>query len=241
MIILKAKKQRRLLNNLFNMSIAQNLLKIKSTLPEQVTLVAVSKTKPVADLMEAYEAGQRIFGENKIQEMAEKWEQMPKDIQWHMIGHVQTNKVKFMAQFVSLIHGVDSLKLLQEINKQAQKNNRVIDCLLQIHIAEEETKFGLDEKELASLLSSNEFQEMKNIRIIGLMGMATFTENKNQIKKEFLHLKSIFVGLCSRDALQCVSTQNASTLSMGMSGDYQLAIECGSTMVRIGSSIFGGR
>jgi pyridoxal phosphate enzyme (YggS family) len=241
MIILKAKKQKRLLNNLFNMSIAQNLLKIKSTLPEQVTLVAVSKTKPVADLMEAYEAGQRIFGENKIQEMAEKWEQMPKDIQWHMIGHVQTNKVKFMAQFVSLIHGVDSLKLLQEINKQAQKNNRVIDCLLQIHIAEEETKFGLDEKELASLLSSNEFQEMKNIRIVGLMGMATFTENKNQIKKEFLHLKSIFVGLRSRDALQCVSTQNASTLSMGMSGDYQLAIECGSTMVRIGSSIFGGR
>jgi pyridoxal phosphate enzyme (YggS family) len=221
------------------MSIAQNLFKIKSTLPEQVTLVAVSKTKPVADLMEAYEAGQRIFGENKIQEMAEKWEQMPKDIQWHMIGHVQTNKVKFMAQFVSLIHGVDSLKLLQEINKQAQKNNRVIDCLLQIHIAEEETKFGLDEEELASLLSSNEFQEMKNIRIVGLMGMATFTDNKNQIKKEFLHLKSIFDGLRSRDAINRVST--VSILSMGMSGDYQLAIECGSTMVRIGSSIFGNR
>ncbi|MFV7236633.1 YggS family pyridoxal phosphate-dependent enzyme [Flavobacterium sp. ZB4R12] len=222
------------------MSIAKNLLSIKSTLPEHVTLVAVSKTKPVADLMEAYEAGQRIFGENKIQEMAEKWEQMPKDIQWHMIGHVQTNKVKFMAQFVSLIHGVDSLKLLQEINKQAQKNNRVIDCLLQIHIAEEETKFGLDEEELTSLLSSNEFQEMKNIRIVGLMGMATFTDNKDQIRKEFTHLKSIFDGLrkdaSSKDALQCVST-----LSMGMSGDYQLAIECGSTMVRIGSSIFGGR
>jgi pyridoxal phosphate enzyme (YggS family) len=217
------------------MSIAQNLLKIKSTLPEQVTLVAVSKTKPVADLMEAYEAGQRIFGENKIQEMAEKWEQMPKDIQWHMIGHVQTNKVKFMAQFVSLIHGVDSLKLLQEINKQAQKNNRVIDCLLQIHIAEEETKFGLDEKELATLLSSNEFQEMKNIRIVGLMGMATFTDNKEQIKKEFTHLKSIF------DAIRTEAIHRVSTLSMGMSGDYQLAIECGSTMVRIGSSIFGGR
>lgn len=216
------------------MSISQNLLKIKSTLPEYVTLVAVSKTKPVADLMEAYEAGQRIFGENKIQEMTEKWEQMPKDIQWHMIGHVQTNKVKFMAQFVSLIHGVDSLKLLQEINKQAQKNNRVIDCLLQMHIAEEETKFGLNEKELATLLSSSEFQEMKNIRIVGLMGMATFTDNKDQIKKEFLHLKSIF------DSFAIHNTK-FTILSMGMSGDYQLAIECGSTMVRIGSSIFGGR
>ncbi|MFV5684278.1 YggS family pyridoxal phosphate-dependent enzyme [Flavobacterium sp. GB2R13] len=218
------------------MSIAQNLLNIKSTLPEHVTLVAVSKTKPVADLMEAYEAGQRIFGENKIQEMAEKWEQMPKDIQWHMIGHVQTNKVKFMAQFVSLIHGVDSFKLVQEINKQAQKNNRIIDCLLQMHIAEEETKFGLDEKELTSLLSSSEFQEMKNIRIVGLMGMATFTDNKEQIKKEFTHLKSIFDAISRTDAIHRVST-----LSMGMSGDYQLAIECGSTMVRIGSSIFGGR
>ncbi|MFV5693591.1 YggS family pyridoxal phosphate-dependent enzyme [Flavobacterium sp. LT1R49] len=221
------------------MSIAQNLLKIKSTLPEHVTLVAVSKTKPVTDLMEAYEAGQRIFGENKIQEMAEKWEQMPKDIQWHMIGHVQTNKVKFMAQFVSLIHGVDSLKLVQEINKQAQKNDRIIDCLLQMHIAEEETKFGLDEEELTSLLSSNEFQKMKNIRIVGLMGMATFTDNKEQIKKEFTHLKSIFDSIRSTDAINRVST--VSMLSMGMSGDYQLAIECGSTMVRIGSSIFGGR
>ena len=218
------------------MAIATNLLQIKSTLPEHVTLVAVSKTKPVSDLMEAYNAGQRIFGENKIQEMAEKWEQMPKDIQWHMIGHVQTNKVKFMAPFVSFIHGVDSLKLLQEINKQALKNNRIIDCLLQIHIAEEETKFGLDEEELATLLSSSEFHEMKNIRIVGLMGMATFTENKEQIKKEFTHLKTIFDIILSKDAQQCVST-----LSMGMSGDYQLAIECGSTMVRIGSSIFGGR
>ena len=219
------------------MSIKDNLLHIRSTLPEHVTLVAVSKTKPVSDLMEAFEAGQRIFGENKIQEMAEKWEQMPKDIQWHMIGHVQTNKVKFMAQFVSLIHGVDSLKLLQEINKQAKKNNRIIDCLLQIYIAEEETKFGLDENELADLLSSNEFQEMKNIRIVGLMGMATFTDNQNQIKKEFCHLKSIFDKLRLRkDAINRVST-----LSMGMSGDYPLAIEYGSTMVRIGSRIFGGR
>jgi pyridoxal phosphate enzyme (YggS family) len=224
------------------MSIKENLISIKSSLPEQVTLVAVSKTKPISDLMEAYEAGQRIFGENKIQEMAEKWEAMPKDIQWHMIGHVQTNKVKFMAQFVSLIHGLDSLKLLEEINKQAQKNNRIIDCLLQIHIAEEETKFGLDEEELNDLLRSETFKNLQNIRIVGLMGMATFTDNQNQIKKEFSHLKSIFDGIKSRrdaqcrDALQCVST-----LSMGMSGDYKLAIECGSTMVRIGSSIFGGR
>ena len=174
------------------MSIAQNLLKIKSSLPSTVTLVAVSKTKPISDLMEAYDAGQRIFGENKIQEMAEKWEAMPKDIEWHMIGHVQTNKVKFMAPFVSLIHGVDSLKLLEEINKQAQKNNRIIDCLLQIHIAEEETKFGLDEKELNEILVSEAFKEMKNIRIVGLMGMATFTDNQEQIKKEFTHLESIF-------------------------------------------------
>lgn len=219
------------------MSIAENLLSIKNNLPEQVTLVAVSKTKPIPDLMEAYEAGQRIFGENKIQEMAEKWEQMPKDIQWHMIGHVQTNKVKFMAPFVSLIHGVDSFKLLKEINKQAAKNDRVIDCLLQMHIAEEETKFGLDEEELDSLLASSEFQELKNIRIIGLMGMSTFTDNQNQVEKEFMHLKSIF------DRLQLLKAANCqlSTLSMGMSGDYKLAIACGSTMVRIGSSIFGGR
>jgi len=216
------------------MSIKNNLLEIKSTLPENVTLVAVSKTKPVPDLMEAYEAGQRIFGENKIQEMADKFEQMPKDIEWHMIGHVQTNKVKFMAPFVSLVHGVDSLKLLEEINKQALKNNRTIDCLLQIHIAEEDTKFGLDETELDDLLNSETFKNLKNIKIKGLMGMATFTENQDQVKKEFLHLKSIF---------DKFSTLNAdfSTLSMGMSGDYQLAIDCGSTMVRIGSSIFGGR
>ncbi|MDA6071362.1 YggS family pyridoxal phosphate-dependent enzyme [Flavobacterium sp. AC] len=225
------------------MSIQSNLNAIKTTLPEHVTLVAVSKTKPVSDLMEAYEAGQRIFGENKIQEMTDKYEEMPKDIQWHMIGHVQTNKVKFMAPFVNLIHGVDSLKLLQEINKQALKNNRIIDCLLQIHIAEEETKFGLDENELNELISSSEFEKMKNIRILGLMGMATFTENQNQIKKEFTHLKSIFDSIQQRkDAQQCASTMNNfSTISMGMSGDYQLAIECGSTMVRIGSSIFGGR
>jgi pyridoxal phosphate enzyme (YggS family) len=170
------------------MSIQQNLLNIKSSLPQHVTLVAVSKTKPVSDLMEAYNAGQRIFGENKIQEMVDKWEEMPKDIEWHMIGHVQSNKVKYMAPFVSLIHGVDSLKLLEEINKQALKNNRIIDCLLQIYIAEEESKFGLDEEELSVLLASSTFKEMKNIRIIGLMGMATFTDNQNQIKKEFTFL-----------------------------------------------------
>jgi hypothetical protein len=221
------------------MSIATNLLSIKNDLPENVTLVAVSKTKPVSDLMEAYDAGQRIFGENKIQEMADKWEQMPKDIQWHMIGHVQTNKVKFMAPFVSLVHGVDSFKLLKEINKQALKNDRVIDCLLQMHIAKEETKFGLDEEELSSILDSSVFQEMKNIRIRGLMGMATFTDNQDQVKKEFLYLKSIFDLLLNRDAINHVST--LPILSMGMSGDYKLGIECGSTMIRIGSSIFGGR
>ncbi len=217
------------------MSIQSNLNTIKTSLPEHVTLVAVSKTKPVSDLIQAYEAGQRIFGENKIQEMTEKWEEMPKDIQWHMIGHVQSNKVKFMAPYVTLIHGVDSLKLLQEINKQALKNNRIIDCLLQIYIAEEESKFGLDENELNELLTSTEFTELKNIRILGLMGMATFTEDQNQIKKEFTHLKSIF------DSIQKLQIVDLKTISMGMSGDYQLAIECGSTMVRIGSSIFGGR
>ena len=219
------------------MSIAQNLQNIKDTLPQSVTLVAVSKTKPVADLMQAYDAGQRIFGENKIQEMVDKWEQMAKDIEWHMIGHVQTNKVKYMAPFVSLVHGVDSLKLLQEINKQAAKNDRIINCLLQIHIAEEETKFGLDESELNNLLTSAEFQEMEHIQILGLMGMATFTDNQNQVKKEFQNLKSIY------DNLKPLKTKNCklNTVSMGMSGDYQLAIECGSTMVRIGSSIFGGR
>jgi pyridoxal phosphate enzyme (YggS family) len=221
------------------MSIQNNLRSIQASLPEKVTLVAVSKTKPVSDLMEAYEAGQRIFGENKIQEMTEKWEAMPKDIQWHMIGHVQTNKVKYMAPFVSLIHGVDSLKLLQEINKQAQKNSRIIDCLLQIYIAEEESKFGLDEKELETIFQfiQEEKNEMNHIRIVGLMGMATFTNNPIQVEKEFSRLKTIF------DSYSNLNTKNCqlNTLSMGMSGDYQLAIKCGSTMVRIGSSIFGGR
>ena len=219
------------------MSIKDNLLQIKSQLPENVTLVAVSKTKPVSDLIEAYNAGQRVFGENKIQEMTEKWEQMPKDIQWHMIGHVQTNKVKYMAEYVSLIHGVDSLKLLQEINKQAAKHNRVIDCLLQMYIAEEETKFGLDEKELEDIFHFVQNDKLQNIKVVGLMGMATFTDNQTQIKKEFLNLKSTFDKI---NSLSIVNYQ-LSIISMGMSGDYNLAIECGSTMVRIGSSIFGNR
>jgi len=219
------------------MSIQNNLHQIIATLPSEVTLVAVSKTKPVTDLLEAYTAGQRIFGENKIQEMVEKWEQMPKDMQWHMIGHVQTNKVKYMAPFVSLIHGVDSLKLLAEVNKEAKKNNRIIACLLQIYIAEEETKFGLNESELNELLQSEEFKILTNIKIVGLMGMATFTQNQAQIRKEFTHLKTIF------DKVKSLRTENCelTTLSMGMSGDYQLAIASGSTMVRIGSSIFGSR
>ena len=221
------------------MSISQNLLKIKSTIPDHLTLVAVSKTKPVSDLMEAYDAGQRIFGENYVQELVEKQQELPKDIQWHFIGHLQSRKVKLIAPFVSLIHGVDSMKLLEEINKQALKNHRIIDCLLQIHIAEEETKFGLNENELNEILHfvQNVKEGMKNIRIVGLMGMATFTDNQQQIKKEFTYLKSIF------DKTNQLLTPNfqLQTLSMGMSGDYPLATECGSTMVRIVSSIFGPR
>jgi pyridoxal phosphate enzyme (YggS family) len=220
------------------MSIKSNLLHIKSSLPNTVTLVAVSKTKPISDILEAYEAGQRIFGENKIQEMTEKWEQMPKDIQWHMIGHVQTNKVKYMAEFVSLIHGVDSLKLLQEINKQAHKHQRTIECLLQIHIAQEETKFGLNTEELEEIVTAlQNTNTLNNIKVIGLMGMATFTDNQDQLKYEFSVLKTIF------EKYKTISLPNfqLNTLSMGMSGDYQLAIDCGSTMVRIGSSIFGER
>lgn len=220
------------------MSIASNLNIIKQSLPAHVTLVAVSKTKPVSDLMEAYDAGQRIYGENKIQEMMDKHEQMPMDIEWHMIGHVQTNKVKYMAPFVNLVHGVDSLKLLKEINKQAQKNNRVINCLLQIHIAEEETKFGMDETELNELLASEEFAQMQNIKVTGLMGMATFTDDENQVKKEFTHLKTIFDTLKLKPEVVNLKPE---TLSMGMSGDYKLAITCGSTMIRVGSSIFGSR
>lgn len=219
------------------MSIQNNLNIIKQSLPEQVTLVAVSKTKPVSDLMEAYNAGQRIFGENKIQEMAEKHEQMPKDITWHMIGHVQRNKVKYMAPFVSLIHGVESFKLLKEINKQALKHDRVIDCLLQIKIAEEDSKFGMSTQEASDILQSEDFSTLKNINITGVMGMATFTDNQLQIEKEFKLLKTVFEELKLLNSKNC----NLKTISMGMSGDYKLAIDCGSTMVRIGSSIFGAR
>ena len=219
------------------MSISTNLNNIKSQLPEHVTLVAVSKTKPVSDLMEAYTAGQRIFGENKIQEMVEKYELMPKDIEWHMIGHVQRNKVKYMASFVALIHGVDNFKLLKEINKQALKHNRVINCLLQIKIASEDSKFGMTAQNAKKILNSEEFTELKNIKVIGLMGMATFTDNENQLKKEFNLLTQIF------NSLKGISTENCEleTISMGMSGDYKLAVDCGSTMVRVGSSIFGMR
>jgi len=219
------------------MSIKDNLNKIQSSIPEQVTLVAVSKTKPVSDLMQAYEAGQRIFGENKIQEMAEKYQDMPKDIKWHMIGHVQRNKVKYMAEFVDLIHGVDSLKLLKEIDKQAKKYNRVINCLLQIKIAEEDSKFGMSADEASILLQSDQFSELKHINVTGLMGMATFTDNMQQVESEFNFLKTTFDSLKPYHSDNC----NLETISMGMSGDYQLAINCGSTMVRVGSSIFGAR
>lgn len=219
------------------MSISNNLQQIKQSLPEDVTLVAVSKTKPASDIMEAYEAGQRIFGENKIQEMTQKWEQLPKDIQWHMIGHVQRNKVKYMAPYVSFIHGVDSLKLLKEINKQAKKWRRVIPCLLQVYIATEDTKFGLAQDELLQLIHSDEFKTMENIKIVGLMGMASFTENQEKIKQEFQSLKDIFDYVKPYELDNCKFTY----LSMGMSGDYPIAVECGSNIVRIGSSIFGAR
>lgn len=220
------------------MNISQNIKEIRASLPKGVTLVAVSKTKSVEEIMEAYNAGQRVFGENKIQEMTDKYHLLPKDIQWHMIGHVQTNKVKYMASYVSLVHGVDSLKLLKEINKQALKNNRIINCLLQIYIAKEETKFGLNAEELNVLLTSEEFKNLKNVCITGLMGMATFTENIHFIENEFQFLKKMFDDLLKKDKSP---NFNPKILSMGMSSDYQVAINNGSTMVRIGSSIFGER
>lgn len=216
------------------MNITANLQQIKASIPEHVTLVAVSKTKSNEAILEAYQTGQRIFGENKVQELTEKYESLPKDIEWHMIGHLQSNKVKYIAPFVSLIHGVDSFKLLKEINKRAAQNERVINCLLQIHIAEEDTKFGFDEKEVIELIKSEAFQHLKNIKVVGLMGMATFTDDENQIRKEFKSLKNLF------DKLQ-ISNHQFQILSMGMSGDYQIAIEEGSTMIRVGSSIFGER
>jgi pyridoxal phosphate enzyme (YggS family) len=216
------------------MTIAENLQKINTTLSKSVTLVAVSKTKPITAIKEAYDAGQKIFGENKIQEMAEKFEVLPKDIQWHMIGHLQRNKIKYMAHFVSLIHGVDSLKTLKEIDKQAKKHNRIIECLLQVKIATEDTKFGLDSLEINSILVSEEYKEFENVSIVGLMGMSTFTDDKIQIRNEFKSLKTIF-------DFQKNTHPDFKLLSMGMSGDYTIAIEEGSTMIRVGSSIFGSR
>ncbi len=221
------------------MSIADNIKSLKKeTTLINVTLIAVSKTKPADDVMEAYNAGQRLFGENIVQELVEKYEQLPKDIQWHLIGHLQSNKVKYIAPFVSMIQSVDSLKLLQEINKHAEKNNRIIDCLLQIHIADEETKFGLDFDEAIELLRADEFTELKNIRIKGLMGIATNTDNEKQVKEEYYELKTFFDGI-KQSFFRKDDAFN--TLSMGMSADYKIAIEQGSNMVRLGSTIFGQR
>ena len=216
------------------MSVAENIRKIKKNLPETVTLVAVSKTQPNKAILEAYQTGQRIFGENKVQELVAKYETLSKDIEWHMIGHLQTNKVKYIAPFVHLIHGIDSFKLLVEVNKHAQSNHRIINVLLQVFIAKEETKFGFSEEEIIDLLNSKTFQELKNIKVVGLMGMATNTDNEQQIRNEFKTLKQLFV------KLQTLNFK-PQTLSMGMSSDYKIAIEEGSTMIRVGSSIFGER
>ena len=210
------------------MGIQHNITELKSSLPPEVSLVAVSKTKPVSDLLEAYEAGQRIFRENKIQEMVSKWEQLPKDIQWHMIGHVQTNKVKYMAPFVHTIHAVDRIKLLKEIQKQAEKNERIINCLIQIRIAEEDTKFGLAASELDAMLEAS--ASCSHVKIKGLMGMATFTSDTDQIQTEFQKLAQLYQ-----------KNSEFEVLSMGMSGDYPIAIEAGSNMIRVGSKLFGER
>jgi pyridoxal phosphate enzyme (YggS family) len=218
--------------------IAERIKEITSTLPATVSLIAVSKTKPVSDLQEAYNAGQRAYGENKVQELVDKYEVLPKDIEWHLIGHLQTNKVKYIAPFVHLIHAVDSLKLLVEINKQAEKNERIIDVLLQFHIAQEETKFGLSPEEAKELIESDAFQSCQNIRVVGVMGMASFVDDEQQIHREFRTLRGIF------DELRASNFKDLNyfkEISMGMSGDYQIAIEEGSTMIRVGSSIFGGR
>jgi pyridoxal phosphate enzyme (YggS family) len=221
------------------MSIADNIKSLKKeTGLNKVTLLAVSKTKPAADLQQAYDAGQRLFGENTVQELVEKYEQLPKDIEWHLIGHLQSNKVKYIAPFVSMIQSVDSIKLLQEINKHAEKAGRVIDCLLQIYIADEETKFGLAFDETIELLRSEDFTALKHIRIRGLMAIATNTDNEKQIKEEYYELKTFFDGI---KLSYFRKDDSFDTLSMGMSSDYKLAIEQGSTMVRLGSTIFGGR
>ncbi len=218
--------------------IKDNLETVRESMPSGVLLVAVSKTKPVADLQEAYDAGQRVFGENHALEMRDKHEVLPNDIDWHFIGHLQTNKIKYIIPFVRLIHSIDTFNLLQAVNKEAVKHDRVVDCLLQFHVAEEETKFGLSLEEAEEILNSDAFKELKNVRICGVMGMATNTDNQVQIRKEFHHLKEIFSTLKSKYFTDC---EYFKEISMGMSHDYQLAIEEGSTMVRVGSRIFGER
>ena len=218
--------------------IASKITTLKDNLPNDVTLVAVSKTKPIAAITEAYEAGQRIFGENKAQELQEKYEALPKDIVWHFIGHLQTNKVKYIAPFVDLIHSIDSEKLLKEVDKEAKKNNRIIPCLLQFHIAEEETKFGFSFEEAKELLESDNFLQYQNIQLVGVMGMASFTEDEELIRSEFQTLHDYFQVIKSH---YFKFNTDFKEISMGMSGDYQLAIEHGSTLIRLGSTIFGSR
>lgn len=227
------------------MSVSRNLIDLKSQIPPHVTLIAVTKTHPVEIIKEAYNAGHKIFGENKVQEMLAKQPELPSDVEWHLIGHLQTNKVKYIAPFVKLIHAVDSLKLLKEINKEALKNNRVIDCLLQIHIAKEETKFGLSFEETEDILRSEKVKDFKNVNIVGLMGMATNTENIEIIRKEFRSLNEFFLNLKSKtqNPTSQLNIQHSTfnILSMGMSSDYKIAIEEGSNMIRVGSAIFGVR
>lgn len=220
------------------MAIKENLERIKAEIPGNVKLVAVSKTKPNEAILEAYEAGQRVFGENKVQELSAKYEALPKDIEWHMIGHLQRNKVKYIAPFVALIHGVDSFKLLKEINKQAEKNNRLINCLLQFHIAKEETKFGFNIAEVEEMLTSDEFTGLKHVTVVGVMGIATYTEDEEVIRSEFKELKGIFDLLKER---YFNGNEDFKEISMGMSSDYQIAVQEGSTIIRVGSSIFGER
>lgn len=222
------------------MSIPENIQNIENQLiGTKAKLVAVTKTKPIEMLMEAYNAGFKRYGENYVQELVDKYEAMPKDIEWHLIGHLQSNKVKYIAPFVSLIHSVDSFKLLKEINKQAEKNNRVIDCLMQVYIAEEDTKTGMEETDLYDMLFSNELKELKNIRILGVMGMSTFTDDVSLIRKEFKHLKLIFDEIKTSEYGE--EHPEFTEISMGMSGDWQIAVEEGSTMIRVGSAIFGSR
>ena len=220
------------------MSIAENLNSIKADIPANAKLVAISKTHAPEVVMQAYDAGQRDFGENKVQELITKYEALPKDIQWHLVGHLQRNKVKYIAPFVSLIQSVDSAKLLKEIDKNAQKNSRIIDCLLQVYIADEDTKFGLSNEEVIEILESDAYANMENIRVVGLMGMATFTDNTEQVRMEFRKLNEFFDQVKQK---YFADSSNFNTLSMGMSSDYKIAIEEGATLIRVGSSIFGGR